>query len=132
MIGKDQRGLTMTAIILFGTLSLSVVLLNAIAINVKQSEQMHQGKDVALGYCGQAHPNLPTGCLVTEVYNCGDHYLLKNNCLGTGDVAIDKYGNFMNWCGFASLDGPSTSCQAYWQDPQGRDCRQTKNLCLHQ
>ncbi|MFA5051608.1 MAG: hypothetical protein WC544_00925 [Patescibacteria group bacterium] len=130
MSRHDQRGVSMMAIILFGTLSLSVVLLNAIAINIDQNTHAQSGRKTAVGFCGQPHPNLPAGCQVSEVYNCGDHYLLKNNCLGTGDIVLDINGKFVNWCGYASLDGPATSCQAYWRDAKGQDCRLTKNLCI--
>jgi hypothetical protein len=126
---KDERGVGMQAIILFGTLALAVVLLNGIAINVKQNEAVQDGKEIAIGYCGRTHQKLPPECTITEVFDCGDHYLLKNNCLGTGDIALATNGSFQAWCGYTSLDGAPVSCQPYWLDPQGRDCQLTKNLC---
>lgn len=125
----DQRGVGMQAIIIFGTLVLAVVLLNGIAITLKKNEAVKSGRDVAVGYCGQTHQKMPTGCKVIEVYNCSDHYLLINNCLGTGDIVLSSKGAYQAWCGYASLDGAPVSCQPYWFDPQGRDCRLTKNLC---
>ncbi|MFH1207870.1 MAG: hypothetical protein V1668_04750 [Patescibacteria group bacterium] len=125
----DERGVGMQAIILFGTLALAVVLLNGIAINVKQNEAVQSGKSIAVGYCGQTHDNLPPGCTITEVYNCDSHYILKNNCLGTGDIILSASGAFQTWCGYTSLDGAPVNCQQYWFDAQGHDCRLTKNLC---
>lgn len=128
-IHTDQRGVGLQATILFGTLVLAVVLLNGIAINVKQNEKAQNGKSIAVGYCGQTQKNLPPECTITEVFSCGDHYVLKNNCLGTGDVILTGGGAFQAWCGYTSLDGAAVSCQPYWRDPQGRDCQLTKNLC---
>ncbi|MFA6553768.1 MAG: hypothetical protein WCT27_05055 [Patescibacteria group bacterium] len=126
---QDQRGVGMQAIILFGTLALAVVLLNGIAINVKQNERAQSGKSTARGYCGQPYEKLPAECSITEVYSCGTHYLLKNNCLGTGEVVLAANGAFQAWCGYTALDGTPVSCQSYWLDSQGNDCRLTNNLC---
>ncbi len=125
----DQSGVGMQAIILFGTLALAVVLLNGIAIKVKQNEKAQKGEEVAIGYCGKAHEKLPAECSVIEVHRCGANYLLINNCLGTGDIVLNHTGGMEAWCGYTSLDGTTVSCQQYWFDSQGNDCRLTKNLC---
>jgi len=126
----DQRGVTMMAIILFGTLALSVVLVNSIAIKTNQQQHATRGKSVVVGYCSHTQSSLPPECTISEAYACGDHYMLRNNCLGTGDIVLDSHGAFVAHCGFTSLDGTAPSCTAYWTDPSGQDCHNHKNLCI--
>ncbi len=118
-----------TAIILFGLLALTVVLANAIVITANEQNAIAAGRNTALGYCGESHPRHPDGCIITGLYQCEDYYILQSNCIGVGDVILDKQGATVDWCGYTSLDTPAPTCQYYRYDNQGANCLQSNNLC---
>ncbi|MDD5040318.1 MAG: hypothetical protein PHY34_04175 [Patescibacteria group bacterium] len=130
---RDRRGVQAVSIILFGLLALSVVLLNAISITVNQRKHAaameRSGETAAISFCGTAHSRFPEQCLVARAYQCGGTYILQSNCIGVGEVILDKNGDFLKWCGYATLDQTAPDCGRYWMDAQGRDCTATKNLC---
>lgn len=125
----DNRGVTGLTIILFGLLTLAVVLLNGIAMTAQGKAHQRAQEQKVAGYCSQTHEKLPPECRITEVFRCGERYILRSNCLGVGDVIVGREGQLVTWCGYSSLNAPSQDCRPYLSDKKGRDCTKTNNLC---
>lgn len=119
------------AIMLFGLLVLSVVLLDGMAISVNAPEQALANRNVVRRmYCHKAYGTFPPQCLVTAMYSCGDHYILQSSCLGVGEVIVGERGQFQAWCGYNAFGTKSPDCQPYRLDARRRDCTKTDNLCV--
>lgn len=131
---KDNRGVTAYSIMLLALLVLSLVLLNGIAITLKQNQKTQAnipiGLETAVNYCGITHRIFPSECIINRVYECDGNYILRSGCLGVGDVILDKDGDYANWCGYTSLEGALPNCGDYWIDVTGKDCTKSNNLCL--
>ncbi len=114
-------------IILFGTLALTLVLLNGIALTL---DRQQPSGDLADQYCQANYERLPSTCPITAVYDCQSHVVLRSgNCPSVGDIILDTDGSFIEWCGYATL-GPDAppDCQPYYRTPSGADCLVT-NVC---
>lgn len=129
---NNQRGIASASIILFGLLALTVVLINGISIGVQRINDTatEKGLNTVVSYCHQHHEKYPQTCLVDEIYPCRESYIFRSNCIGVGDVIYNNKGEFMDWCGYTSLDGSGVACSTYWLDEKGNDCLKNKNLCI--
>lgn len=126
----NQQGISALSIILLGMLALSVVLLDAISINLQQRSALaEQHTSVADQYCFRSHEKYPPECNVTSVQHCGQYFMLTSNCLGTGVVIVNSQGEYLDWCGYTTLEGVPTSCGQLTIDSQGKNCANAKNLC---
>ncbi len=123
----SSAGVSPRWIILFGTLALTLVLVNGIMLTL--ADQADHGTSVAAQYCGQSHERFPVECSVTGVYDCDSHYVLQSDCIGVGEVVLDREGTMIAWCGYTAFDAPtSPSCIKYNRTPEGTNCV-TTNLC---
>jgi len=119
--------------VFFGLICLVLIIVVVILVYFRTGNQesslSQKGEDIVLKYCQQSHDKFPEGCLITKVFQCDDRYILRNDCYGTGDIILNKLGEFVDWCGYTSLGEIGVDCQPYWFDSQGSDCTQTNNLC---
>ena len=131
---SNNRGVSSFIIMLLALLVLTVVLIDGIAITVRKNEQaqasIKTGEQIAIDYCSQSYEIFPEQCKVSRVYKCDEYFILRTGCIGVGDVIINNKGEYINWCGYTSLDGDSPDCGEYWIDIYGQDCTETNNLCL--
>ena len=129
---QDKTGVSAMSIMLLALLVLSVVLLNgtAIAVKGKEKTESQQGKNVAVSYCSKSNPVFPVECKITKVYKCGNNFLLRSGCIGVGDIILNQRGEFVEWCGYTSLEGTRVECGKYWIDDKGNDCTKSNNLCI--
>ena len=135
LLFKNKSGVTSFAIRLMALLVLTVVLIDGIAISVRKNETaragVKTGEQIAVDYCSQTHDKFPEQCKVSRVFKCDEYYILRTGCNGVGDVIINAKGEFVNWCGYTSLDGNTPECGDYWIDVYGNDCtEEDNNLCL--
>jgi len=132
---KNNYGVSSFAIMLLALLVLTVVLVDGIAISVKKNEEakagIMTGEQIALNYCSQSHEIFPVQCKISRVYKCDEYYILRTGCIGVGDVIINNNGEYVNWCGYTSLEGEAPECGQYWIDIYGQDCTENNNLCLN-
>jgi len=132
---NDKRGVSAMSIMLLALLVLSVVLLNGISITLKNNEAVEAQETIgirtALGYCNKSHEKHPIECNITEIYRCDSNYLLRSACYGVGDIILSNSGDYVRWCGYASLDGQRSDCGRYWFNEKGKDCTKFNNLCLN-
>jgi len=132
---KNNFGVSTFAIMLLALLVLSVVLVDGIAITVRKNEEAKagiiSGEKIASNYCTQSHEIFPVQCKISRVYKCDEYYILRTGCIGVGDVIINNKGEYINWCGYTSLEGEAPKCGQYWIDVYGLDCTETNNLCLN-
>jgi hypothetical protein len=128
---KNQQGVSSLSIILFGLLTLSLVLLDGISITLNNNEtyRLLKGKEKATASCFKANDKFPPECYATSVYKCDSRYILDSNCLGVGNVILDKFGDYYAWCGYNSLEGNNVACGKLIKNKNGGDCLKTKNLC---
>ncbi|MFA5135149.1 MAG: hypothetical protein WC505_05210 [Patescibacteria group bacterium] len=132
-VRHDNRGISAVAIILLGMMALSVVLLDGISINLKQKEEARAavaaGLQRAVALCGNPAERLPEDCPIVAVYQCDANYILTSDCMGVGDVLLSGSGEYVAWCGYASIDTAVRECGRYWLDAEGNDCTLGNNLC---
>lgn len=135
MSNKNESGISSFAIMLLALLVLTVVLIDGIAITVRKNEkakvEVKSGKQIARDYCSQSYEIFPEQCKISRVYKCDEYYILRTGCIGVGDVIINSRGEYINWCGYTSLDSEPPDCGEYWIDIHGQDCTEDNNLCLN-
>ncbi|MDP2684127.1 MAG: hypothetical protein Q8P20_03650 [bacterium] len=132
---KNNLGVSSFAIMLLALIVLTVVLVNGIAISMRNNEQanagLKSGEQIATDYCLQSHEIFPEQCKISRVYKCNEYFILRTGCIGVGDVIINNKGEYINWCGYTSLEGQTPECGQYWIDVYGNDCTENNNLCLN-
>jgi len=134
-MSDNNFGFSSFSIMLLALLVLTLVLVNGIAITVRNDARANTGimsaYEIATRYCSQTHEIYPEQCKISRVYKCDEYYILSTGCIGVGDVIVNNKGEYLNWCGYTSLDGDSPECGEYWIDVYGQDCTQSNNLCLN-
>ncbi|MFZ6035787.1 MAG: hypothetical protein ACOYUK_01470 [Patescibacteria group bacterium] len=119
-------GISARWIILFGLLALAMVLLDGIALSVNRGDS---ADDRAESYCATVPRQFPAECPVTQVYACGQRYIVRSECVGVGDLIIDQQGSVISWCGYTTFDATQApDCRPY-ETHQGELCPPTHNLC---
>lgn len=135
MLIKNNSGVTSFAIMLLALLVLTVVLVNGIAISVRQDKQaknsIKTSAEITAYYCFNPYQIFPEQCKISQVFKCDNEYILRTECIGVGDVIIDNQGVYKNWCGYTSLEGQAPDCGEYWIDSNGDICTESNNLCLN-
>ncbi len=125
----NQKGISTVAIMLFGVLTLTVVVANGIVFSVEEQERLANGEEIARSYCTKNPEQYPSVCSVSSVVACENWYVVSSDCLGVGHVIYDTYGNYLAWCGYNSLDGQAVACDKYLTDSKGNNCLTLPNLC---
>jgi hypothetical protein len=126
----NNKGVSATAIILFGLLSLTLVLVDIISIQTSQAKKTQANVVQATRYCGQNHEKFPPQCPVTKTFDCAGYFILQTDCLGVGNVILDGQAEFQEWCGYNSLDTQAQSCAESLDSARWQGCLESDNLCL--
>ena len=128
---NNHKGISAMSVILFGLLSLTLVLVNIISIQTSQAKKTRAGLTKAVQYyCGTNHEKFPSECLVTKTFDCSGYYILQTDCLGVGNVILDNRTEFLDWCGYNSLDTQAKSCAESLDSSKWQTCLKSDNLCL--
>ncbi len=127
---NNNKGVSATAIILFGLLCLTLVLVDIISIQTSQAKKTQAIVARASRYCGQNHQKFPLQCPVTRVFDCAGYFILQTDCLGVGNVILNGQAEFKDWCGYNSLDTQAQSCVESLNSARWQSCLESDNLCL--